>query len=183
MVLSVCCLPPTGLLRAAALSTQAPAWSEELALKAQFLIELPNYISLAKAKKSAQPFFDIVILGDLPFRRELDAYAKERRINKLPIRIRYVQNIHEEQHCDLLFISASEAPRARALVAWCHAKGILAVAEGKEMADQGVMVNLLVEGPRLRVGLNQRVLQEEGFAISSQLLKVARILVPPKPGR
>lgn len=182
MVFSVCCLLPTGFLRAAALLAQAPAGSEELALKAQFLIELPYYFSPPKTKKAAQTFFDIVVLGDSPFRGELEAYAKGREIQDRSFRIRYARHVPEGQNCDLLFICASEAPRARALVAWCHAKGILVVAEGEQMANQGVMVNLLVEGPRLRVGLNQRVLQEEGFAISSQLLKVARILVPPKPG-
>jgi hypothetical protein len=49
------------------------------------------------------------------------------------------------------------------------------------MASLGVMVNLMVENNSLRIGLNSRALEEEGFTIGAQVLQVARILVPSRP--
>jgi hypothetical protein len=66
-------------------------------------------------------------------------------------------------------------------VAWARGQGILTVAEGREMASLGVMVNLMVEDSALRVGLNARTLDEERFTIGAQVLQIARILVPSNP--
>ena len=40
------------------------------------------------------------------------------------------------------------------------------------------MVNRLVEGGYLRLGLNLKALEEGGFNVGAPVMKVARILVP-----
>ena len=172
-------LVPTGCLMAAPVFTLAPAGQGEWTLKAQFIIELASFLQFPRPKDAASPFV-IVVLGESPFHGELENYAKGRLIQGRPIRIRYLPHVPVGQDCDLLFICRSESARARAIVAWCRSRAILTVAEGDQLAAQGVMVNLLVEGTYLRLGLNQRALEEEGFAIGAQVLKVARVLVPPK---
>jgi hypothetical protein len=173
-------LPTALLLPAFSSSPTAPQGEREHLLKAQFIIELAGFLTFPRVKTPATPF-TIVVVGESPFTDELEAYAKGRSIHGRPIQIRYMPRVPEGQACDLIFICRSEAHRAKAIVLWCHAKGILTVAEGAQLAVQGVMVNLLVEGNHLRLGLNQRALEEEGFIIGSQVLKVARVLVPSKP--
>jgi YfiR/HmsC-like len=172
-------IAPACLLMASPLIQPSLGGQGELTLKAQFTIELASFLGFPKLKDPSWPFV-IAVVGESPFQDELEAYAKGRRIQGRLIRIRYYPRVPEGQDCDLLFICRSEWPRAKAIVAWCHSKGILTVAEGDQLAAQGVMVNLLVEDAHLKLGLNQRVLQEEGFIIGAQVLRVARVLVPSR---
>ncbi len=153
--------------------------AHELALKARFTIELALFIKFPKEKDPSIPF-TISVVGESPFQDELEVYAKGRKIQGRSIRVIKSSRLPEGHKCDLLFICRSEWPRARAIVAWARHQGILTVAEGSEMASLGVMVNLMVENNSLRIGLNSRALEEEGFTIGAQVLQIARILVPSR---
>jgi hypothetical protein len=150
----------------------------ELALKAQFTVELASFLKFP----SSSDHFVIVILGESPFKSgEFESYAKENKVRGREIRVVYAPKVPEGQECDLIFICKSEIPRAKSILTWCRSKkGILTVAEGDLLATQGVMVNLLIEGNHLKLGLNLRALEDGGFSIGSQVLKVSQILVPAK---
>ncbi len=173
-------LVAAGLSGAAPPVMATPSRQGEQALKARFTIELASFVTFPKPKDPSQPFI-ITVVGESPFHDELEVYAKGRKIQDRPIHIRYVMRVPEGQACDLLYICRSEWPRAQGIIAWSRNRGILTVSEGEHLAAQGVMVSLLVEGSSLRLGLNQRVLEEERFSIGAQVLQVARILVPSKP--
>ena len=153
-----------------------------LNLEAKFTIELASYIRYPKMKDPATPFV-LAVVGESPFSDELEVYAKGQTIQGRRIQIRYYQRVPEGQPCDLLFICRSEWPRADSILAWCKGKGILTVAEGEQLAYKGVMVNLFVEANRLRLGLNLRALEGEGFNLGANVLQVARVLVAPKSAR
>ena len=175
--LAASALLATGLAAAEPTNYGDPG-AQELALKARFTIELAMSIKFPMAKVPSVPF-TIAVVGESPFHDELEVYAKGRLIQGRAIRIIKSSRLPEAQACDLLFICRSEKPRVRAIVAWARYQGILTVAEGEDMARLGVMVNLMVEDT-LKVGLNRRALEEEGFTIGAQILQVARILVPSK---
>ncbi|GEM_PF-475941 len=164
---------------AAGLSKPDPAG---LRLEAKFTIELASYMQFPKVKDPSSPFV-IAVIGESPFSDELEAYAKGQTIQGRSIQISYYQRVPEGRPCDLLFICRSEWPRVGPIVAWCKTKGILTVAEGEQLAYKGVMVSLFVEGDRLRLGINLRALEEEGFTLGANVLQLARVLVPPKPAR
>ncbi len=147
-----------------------------LELEAKFTILLGSFIRFPVAKEPSTPFV-IAVLGESPFTGELEVFAKGNTIQGRPIRILSCQRVPEGQPCDLLFICRSEWPRVGAIVAWCKGRGVLTVAEGERMAARGVMVNLFVEADRLRLGLNERTLEEEGFTVAANVLPSARILV------
>lgn len=164
-------------LFAAGSTSYRDAAASELALKAKFTIELALFIKFPKQKDPATPF-TIAVVGESPFHDELEAYAKGRRIQGRAIRILKTSRIPVGQECDLLFLCRSEWPRARGILAWTRNQGILTVAEGREMASLGVMVNLLVEDNALRIGLNRRALEAEGFRVGALVDQIALTLVP-----
>ena len=157
-----------------------PRAQAELTLEAQFIVELAGVVRFPRAKEPGQPFV-LAVIGASPFRDEIESYAAGRTVRGRPIRIRNLRYPPEGQNCDLLFICRSEWPRARSILDWSRSKGMLTVAEGQELAPLGVMVNLMVDGGYLRLGLNQRALEGEGLSIDSRVLRVARILVPGHP--
>jgi len=164
------------LLAMGARGAQPPPEKREQALKAQFIVEIASQIRPARARPVTEPYL-IAVVGESPFRDELETYAGGRTIQGRPIQVRYFTRI-PGQACDLLFLCRSEWPRAKAILAGVHDKGVLTVAEGEDLAPAGVMVNLFVEGSRLKIGLNLRSLDQEGFTYGGQILQVARILVP-----
>jgi hypothetical protein len=78
--------------------------------------------------------------------------------------------------CQVLFIGASEKPRLSEIVAEVKDRPVLTVSEVEGFADNGGMVNLVPAQNRIVMEINREVAGRARLSISSQLLKLARVL-------
>jgi hypothetical protein len=78
--------------------------------------------------------------------------------------------------CQVLFLSAGEAGRAATLLSDATASPVLTVSDAEKFAQSGGMVELFVEGGRMKFAINVDAVQRSRIRLSSRLLGLARIV-------
>jgi hypothetical protein len=77
---------------------------------------------------------------------------------------------------DILFITADAATRLDAIAKQLKGHPVLIVGESDGFARRGGMVNFYIESSRVRFEINRSVAEEAGLRLSSQLLRIARLV-------
>ena len=149
---------------------------DEREVKAVFLFNFVQFVdwpSIAFASPDAPVV--IGVLGDDPFGRLLDdvvegEVVKGRRLSV--VRFRRVEDI---KACHVLFISASETAMYEHILTVLRDKPTLTVGETASFATRG-MIRFLTDRNRVRLEVNVGAARASGLIISSNLLRLARIV-------
>ena len=78
--------------------------------------------------------------------------------------------------CHILFISSSVKGRLRRTLEALKRSPVLTVGEGPEFCRSGGIIHLLVEGGKVQFEINEGAAAAGSLKISSQLLKLAKIV-------
>ncbi len=150
----------------------------EYQLKAACLYTFLRFVHPTSTSESpTRTTATIGILGTDPFGdhfrevegRRLDAGDRTLTVKRLGP---YHRGIDLGQ-CDVLFICASEAERVPAILDDIRRIPVLTVSETSRFLDQGGMINLVIDGSRIRWEVNRGSAHEAGLSFSSQLLRTA----------
>jgi hypothetical protein len=82
----------------------------------------------------------------------------------------------------IVFISDSERDRLPAILKSLEASPVLTVGEMDEFAERGGVIRFRVEQDRVRLDINVAAAERARLRISSQLLKLARVVGPGMGG-
>jgi hypothetical protein len=170
------------ILTAAALTTEAPLRAQskaagEYEVKAAFLYNFARYVEWPPAKlPAAGEAFVVTVLGEDPFGGALDAAIRDRTIQDRPLAVRRVARIEDVGPSQILFISRSEADDLPRILQRLAAAPILTVGESAQFAERGGMIRFRREGERIGFDINVGSTERAGLRVSSQLLKLARII-------
>ena len=82
----------------------------------------------------------------------------------------------------IVFISDSENERLPAILKSLEAAPVLTVGEMNQFAERGGVIRFKVDQERIRLEINVAAAQRSRLRISSQLLKLARIVSPGMGG-
>ncbi len=181
-------LPQPGIARFVALCLLAlcllvpdsRAEFKEYELKAVYIERITRFLTWPEEVGKEQPRdrFVIGVLGENPFGGTLRELYAERQMKKRPIEIRELTALADTASCHILFISQSEQERLPEILQVTRNKPILTIADTEGFAQQGVLVNLVLEDGKLRFVLNQAAFHKAGIVVDSLMLKVARIVEP-----
>lgn len=80
------------------------------------------------------------------------------------------------RECQVLFIAASEAGNLRRLLDSLRGSPVLTVGDTAGFAEEGVIANFYLDQGRVRFEINPDAAGRAGLKLSSQLLKLARIV-------
>jgi hypothetical protein len=134
----------------------------------------------ASAASSGEPFV-VALVGHDPFGTALDRVLQGQSVQGRPLVVRRalsVEALPERPH--ILFVGADRAETARVLR---HYRGqpVLTVGEMPGFGEIGGIVNFFVTGEgRVRFEINVRQAEDAGLRMSSQVLKLARIVGSPQ---
>lgn len=123
----------------------------------------------------------LTVLGADPFGSELEDIMHGNTINGRRI---VVQRVRDERHLTIghiLFISSSEQGRFHEILERLQGKALLTVSDTEGFCEQGGVVNFFRESKHIRFQINPSAAEREGIRISSQLLKLARIVRDSTP--
>lgn len=151
-----------------------PTEQLEYRVKAAILYNIAKFVEWPESDSSAA--IEFCILGQDPFGRILDEAASGKKISDRTIVVRRVQRATEATGCSLLFISSSETRRVQEILGTLGASPTLTVSEIPRFAEQGGMVNFIPLDGAVRFEVNVSAAQHAGLRISSQLLRLARIV-------
>jgi len=149
----------------------------EYQVKAAFLYTITKFVEWSALSSSvSSQTLNIAILGQDPFGDNLDV-IKGKTVKGRSIAIRHVHQIEEIRDCDVVFISFSEKRRLTHILKQLQNLPVLTVADHEGFCEAGGMINLVNSKNRVVFEINVTAARRARLTISSQLLKLARIVV------
>ena len=153
--------------------------ASEYEIKAAFLYNFARYVEWPSGRLPAPgEAFVVTVLGEDPFGPALDATIRDRTIHDRRLLVRRVARIEDVGDSQILFISRSEADDLPRILRRLEAAPILTVGETAQFAERGGMIRFRRDGERIGFDINVASTERAGLRVSSQLLKLARIVGP-----
>lgn len=148
----------------------------EYEIKAAYLYNFINYIDWpADALPPAGGTLTIGIVGENPFGAALDP-LKGKQIKGRTLAVKRVESARDLEQCQIVFISASEKSRLSEILVQLKGARVLTVGEIDGFAEQGGIINFISERNKVRFEINTDTARRTGLTISSELLKLAKLI-------
>ncbi len=116
------------------------------------------------------------ILGEDPFRGEMELAVKSATSQEHPIEIKQIKTLDTVKDCHTLFISRSEHEQLSSILNQLKQAPILTVSDIKDFAKQGGMIEFYHEENKVRFMIELNVLLGTGLKAHAQLLKISKIV-------
>ena len=145
----------------------------EYQVKAAFLYNFARFIEWPAA--TGRDGFAICVLGEDPFGSALQGLTRK-RVRGVPIRVRRLRAVAEGDHCQVLFIAASERHALVEALAYLAGRPVLTVSDIGGFTELGGIVELYIENKRVRFAINPAAAAHSGLKVSSKLLSLARVV-------
>ena len=157
-------------------ASAAPHDLPEYAVKAAFLYRFAQFVEWPDdVARQAGPL-TIGVLGKDPFGGLLDRAVLGKTVRGRSLAVRRFGSAEEARDCDILFVSSSEAPRLKDILAPLAEASVLTVGEADRFAGRGGMIAFFFEDGRVQLEVNVAATQAARLRVSSQLLSVARLV-------
>ena len=158
--------------------------AQEHQVKAAFLLNFVKYVKWpAHAFEQPDAPLVIAVLGTDPFGKVLDDTLRDKTVGSRKLEVRRFKSLQELSTCHLLFVAASEAPKLAKIVEALGKKPVLLVGETEKFASAGGCIGFYVEDKKVRFEFNLESSKRFELEVSSQLLKLARIVKDEAGGR
>jgi hypothetical protein len=153
----------------------------EYEVKAAFIHNIAKFVEWpAPAPVSGRA--RLCLLGQNPFGGALDA-LQGKPIGRLSWEIMPADTGTNLKECRVLFIAASESGNLERILERLGNSPVLTVGDSDGYAARGVIANFYLEENRVRFEINREAAVRARLGISSQLLKLARIVREPGGAR
>ena len=154
---------------------------DEYGVKAAFLFNFAKFVDWpTDAFKDDQSPVYLSILGDDPFGSALNS-LRDKTVRGRPLVIKCCKNIDQVTGSHILFIGPSEKGNLRSILNALKNSSILTVSETERFGQQGGMINFITVDNKIQFEINPEAAQRVKLKISSQLLKLARIVATESP--
>jgi hypothetical protein len=155
--------------------------AKEYQIKAAYLYNFAKFVEWPEqCFTNSQSPLVIGVFGHNPFGDELNAIAKDHKINGRDIVIKTVATVAEAGGVDLMYFSASEDGRVAETLAALKHLPVLTVGETDKFAMSGGIIKLVREADKVHFEINAAAAEQQGLKISAQLLKLAKP-IPKEP--
>lgn len=126
---------------------------------------------------NSQPSFEMCVLGDEEVPALLRNTVRGRDVRGSAVAVRELTSISEAGGCELVFVTRSlDGMLPKALAA--APAGVLTIAEASGLEISGAVINLILDDGRVGFEIDIERAHRAGLRISSNLLKLARLVGP-----
>ncbi len=149
---------------------------QEYQLKAAFIYNFAKFIEwpLSSFQDEGSPFI-VGVLGKDPFGEAL-AVIQGKKVGKRDIGVKHFDRLDSLGKCHILYISASEKDRLQKIFKMTEKWKVLTISDFSGFCQAGGNINFFIEEKRVRFEINLDSAQRNGLKISSQLLKLSKIV-------
>jgi len=149
----------------------------EYQVKAAYLYNFTKFTDWpASAFASPNAPMVIGIVGEDPFGKTMDDVVSGEIVRDHPLVVKRLRPDEDLRSCHVLFISRSESKQLPALLEKLKGSPVLTAGDTSDFAEQGGMVNFLLDQKTVKLEINQAAVEAAGLQISGKLLKLARIV-------
>lgn len=168
-----------GLALLLSLAAREPQVSEHAA-KAAMLLKFLSYVKWPdSAFESPASPLRVAVVGADPFGGVLDETFKDKKLGAHPVQIVRFKSAADIVACHVLFTPEAEAPRFARILEATSGKSVLHVGESKGFAAAGGCINFQLVDKRIGFEINAEAAKRAELELSSQLLKLAKIVKEP----
>ncbi|ELR73899.1 putative transmembrane protein [Fulvivirga imtechensis AK7] len=121
-------------------------------------------------------YFVIAILGNGEINHALEDLYSERTIKGRPVRIKVIENAHDLNGCNILFVNSDHDGKLDEIVRIVRSKPILTIGDTDGFAKRGLMINFFIEKNKIRFEFNVSAAKSSGLSVDFRLLEVAKII-------
>ncbi len=155
-------------------ATQTSA--KEYQIKAVYLSKLIHFITWPTiAFSSVDAPYQLCILGEDPFKHNIDIVFRDRKIKNRSVIIKRLKQATATDHCHILFVAASHLRQVSFIVDNVRNKHTLTVSDMPTFISQGGMIELYSNRKRqVRLAIDPATLLEAKLKVSANLLRISR---------
>ena len=146
----------------------------DVAVKAALLYNFAKFAEWPGLPAGAPIAF--CIIGDDAIAAALVETVRGQNINGHAIDVSRAQGSPWWGDCDVLFVASAETQRSAGGLAAIKMLPVLTVSDGKGFSQAGGIIELFVEGARMRFAINVDAAEGSGLRLSSRLLGLAKIV-------
>jgi hypothetical protein len=123
----------------------------------------------------AAPFV-VGVLGADPIVAALSDTCRDRKSGDRPIEVRRIDDVAGAANCHILFVPSSREADLPAVVEKCKGRSVLIVASSEASVRHGAHVGFFLEKAKLRFAVDPAAAKRAGLEVSSEMLKLARVV-------
>jgi hypothetical protein len=152
--------------------------ASEYQVKAAFLYNFAKFVEWPPSGfRDATAPLQICILGRDPFGQALRDIVSAKTVNGRKFEIDYLVDMQLARACHILFIASSEKDRVKQILESMRGTVALTVSDTEGFAEQGGMIDFLLDNGRVLFEVNRNAAEQAGLKISSKLLGVAKVVI------
>jgi hypothetical protein len=125
----------------------------------------------------------ICIVGHDPFRQDLEAELRTRKVGGHPVEVRTQTPNDKLSVCHIVFVPVTEKNQSDRILRSLQGSSTLTVGETDGFAALGGVINLTVEENKVHFEINRLAADRAGLKIGSRLLSIAKIVKEQDRGR
>ena len=157
----------------AALAAQPPT-APDVAVKAAFLYNFAKFAEWPTLAPGA-PII-VCVVGDDAIATALVHTTRGKNISEHPFEIWRPEESATWRTCNLLFVAEAERQRSAARLHAIRTLPVLTVSDGRGFSRAGGIIELYVEGGRMRFAINVDAAERSRVRLSSRLLGLAKVV-------
>ena len=164
------------------LPNKALAQTDEHTLKAVLLERFTRFIEWEKQSESN--YFNIVVIGsNEKMTLKLRKVYKNHKIQDKNVKVIQIRHLNELKNhsCDILYVSENMSKELEEITAYTYSKSILTIADTKNFARRGVVINFYIKNDSVQFKINTDAAKKANLQISYHLLKIADIVTELEP--
>lgn len=149
-----------------------------LALKTAFVYNFARFISWTDgSERSDNPLRIRVTPADAV--QTVRASLAGKTVRGRPLLVEALPEAPEQADCHILFITTTDRSAARRALATVKGRSVLTVGHVPGFCQMGGIINFYMRGSTLRFEINRKAAERAGLRISSDLLRLARLVGEP----
>lgn len=150
----------------------------EYQVKAAFLYNFARFVEWPSTAFSGQDAqLQICVYGPDPFGEDLRSLTHDKLVNGRRLLVKDVVDLQQARSCQIVFIARPEKIEIAKILQSLQGANVLTVGEAKGFADNGGMINFILQNEHVQFEVNHREAKRAGLTISSRLLSVARAVI------
>ena len=147
----------------------------ESQVKAAFVYNFPKFIQWPNSTlPSGESKMTLCILGDDPLVDSLESLTGK-IISGRQLSVRRIKGPDDASRCQIVYIGKSERDQTRNILKGMK-EGVLTIGEMNHFASLGGIINFVIVENKVSFEINIDAAERAGLKISSQLLKLAKIV-------
>jgi len=163
------------------ISLQSSLFAEEyLEYKTVYIYKFLRFIRWHSDTVYEAEKFLICTMGETRIDKYLKIISEKKKVKirskSKSIKIKALDDVEKVEECQVIYIGKIEEKKLAKIISKTERKEIVTIGATKGYASKGVLINIYLDGSKIKFEINLKAVKKSGLDFSSKLYKLARII-------